>query len=46
MINETWCKITVWFSYIFNIFSDIPLDFLESIQVVSLNRYLASIDTQ
>ena len=52
MINKSWCKKAVAFSYIFNvlIFSlDIPLDFRKLIQVVPLKYlmyFLASINTK
>ena len=39
MINKSWCKIAVWFSYIFNS-SDIPLDFQVSIWVVPVNHLM------
>ena len=37
--NKWWSTIAVWFSYIFNIFSEISLDFDYSIQIVPL-KYL------
>ena len=37
------CKIAVWFSYIFNICSDFPLDFHESIQVLPLKYLMYSL---
>ena len=39
MINKSWCKIDVWFCYIFSFFSVITLDFQESFRVVLL-KYL------
>ena len=39
MIKKSWCKIAISFSYIFNVFSDVPLDFHESIRAVPL-KYL------
>ena len=39
MINKIWCKISVCFSYIFNISSYIQLDFHELIRVGPL-KYL------
>ena len=52
MINKSWCKKAVGFSYVFNIsiFSlDIPLDFHELIRVVPLKYlmyFLTSINTK
>ena len=38
MTNKSSCKIAVLFSYIFNTFSDIPLDFHKLIRVVPLKK--------
>ena len=49
-MNKNWCKIGVWFSYIFSVFSsDMPVDFHKSIWVVPLNNlmyFLAGINTK
>ena len=44
MIDESLCKIAVSFSYIFSIFSDIPLDFHESIRTVPLKYVIYFLD--